>query len=125
MSDTATPVHVLIHALAAATQQVRRDQANLDRARESRRALIRRAAREGMTYRDIAAASGVAYEQMAIIVTGSKPPTRRTHDHLEHACPRCGAKAGVPCEDKAPWQAHIERHHLAIEQFGREHPELG
>jgi hypothetical protein len=111
--------------LEAADLLAREAKALYDNARLVREREIRRVAAEGGTYRDIATVAGVAYQRVAQIVTSKTPPTRPRNDHLRFECPRCGAGVGEPCEGKDRWQAHGQRHDVAIAAFRAEHPELG
>lgn len=114
-----------IEDLQAADLTTREAKAIYDNARLIREREIRRIAAEGGTYREIGKISGVAYQRVAQIVSGREPSYRRENDHLEHECPKCGAEAGEPCEGKMTHEAHLARHHLALEVFLEANPELG
>lgn len=114
-----------IAALERADLLTREAKAMYDNARLVREREIRRVAAEGGTYREIASVAGVAYQRVAQIVSGKKPPTRPQNDHLDHECPKCGAAVGEKCDGWPRIDGHLERHHAAQAAFAEEHPEVG
>lgn len=120
-----TLTDVQIETLQGADLLVREAKAMYDNARLIREREIRLVAAEGGTYREIGEVAGVAYQRVAQIVTGDKPITRPQNDHLEHACPRCGADVGEACDGKLRFESHAERINVAYEAFAAKHPELG
>lgn len=114
-----------IRDLEDADLRSREAKALYENARLIREREIRRVAAEGGTYREIAKATGVAYQRVAQIVTGREPVSREPNDYLQFECPTCGAQAGEVCDGKRVFQAHAERHDVAIAAFRERNPQQG
>ena len=81
-----------------------------DDARSQRERMMRKAAMNGASYREIAAATGLAYQRVAQII-GDKPDERPDiRDTVNVPCPKCGAAAGEQCGGRTFASFHAERH---------------